>query len=149
MRHVIVETSLLLYSEAAQCLRENGLNHTSYTDRSRIYLSQASEELAKADLCQASEKGWGAAAEMVKAVAEARGLEHNGHRQLYSVVSGLVAETSDEELMNRFAAAGQLHINFYEGWLDRASVELLLIQVARFVERMEGLLDAGAAAPRG
>ena len=42
------------------------MNHTSYTDRSRTYLSQASEELAKADLCQASEKGWGAAAEIVK-----------------------------------------------------------------------------------
>ena len=125
------------------------MNHTSYADRSRTYLSQASEELAKADLCQASEKGWGAAAEIVKAVAAARGWEHNGHRQLYSIVSSLVAETDDEELRNRFAAAGQLHTNFYEDWLDSATVEALLNQVARFVERMEDLLAAGAPAPRG
>ena len=30
--------------------------------------------------------------------------------------------------------AGQLHTNFYEGWLDRATVEDVLSQVARFVE---------------
>ena len=125
------------------------MNHTSYTDRSRTYLSQASEELAKADLCQASEKGWGAAAEMVKAVAEARGWEHNGHRQLYSAVGSLVVETGEEELRTGFALASQLHTNFYEGWLDRAAVEAHLYQVARFVERLEGLLDAGAPAPRG
>ena len=49
------------------------MSQTSYTSRSMTYLSQASEELAKGDLCQASEKGWGAAAEMVKAVAAVRG----------------------------------------------------------------------------
>ena len=64
-------------------------------------------------------------------------------------MSSLVAETDDEELRNRFAAAGQLHTNFYEDWLDSATVEALLNQVARFVERMEDLLAAGAPAPRG
>ncbi len=125
------------------------MNQTSYNGRSRIYLAQASEELAKADLCQASEKGWGAAAEIVKAVAEARGWEHNGHRQLYGIVSSLADETNDEELRNRFAAAGQLHTNFYEDWLDRATVEALLKQVTRFVERMESLLAAGAPVSSG
>ena len=116
------------------------MNQTSYMDRSRAYLAQAIEELQRDDLCQASEKGWGAAAEIVKAVADARGWEHNGHRQLYSVVSRLVAETNNEELRSQFAASGQLHTNFYEDWLDRVTIEAHLSQVTRFVEKMESLL---------
>ena len=118
------------------------MSQTSYTSRSRTYLSQASEELAKGDLCQASEKGWGAAAEMVKAVAAVRGWDHGGHRELFIVVSRLVTETNDRELRYQFGLAGQLHTNFYEGWLDRATVEDVLSQVTRFVENMEGLLAA-------
>ena len=118
------------------------MSQTSYTSRSRTYLSQASEELAKGDLCQASEKGWGAAAEMVKAVAAARGWEHGGHRELFQVLSRLVSETNDPELRHMFIMAGQLHTNFYEGWLDHATVEDILSQVTRFVEKMEGLLAA-------
>ena len=40
-------------------------------------MEQANEELARDDLRQASEKGWGAASQIVKAVAEERGWEHN------------------------------------------------------------------------
>ena len=116
------------------------MSQTSYTSRSRTYLSQASEELAKGDLCQASEKGWGAAAEIVKAVAAARGWDHSGHRQLYGVITRLVNETGDETFRTAFAVAGALHTNFYEGWLDRGTVEAHLAQVTRFVERMESLI---------
>ena len=49
---------------------------TTYREQSRrgVFLAQAHEELAKGDLQQASEKGWGAASQMVKAVAQERGL---------------------------------------------------------------------------
>ena len=58
--------------------------------------------------------------------------DHGGHRELFSVVSRLVTETNDRELRYQFGLAGQLHTNFYEGWLDRATVEDVLGQVARF-----------------
>lgn len=118
------------------------MSQTSYMSRSRTYLAQAFEELEKDDLCQASEKGWGAAAEMVKAVAAARGWEHGGHWQLFQAVSRLVAESGDSNFRTAFAVAGALHTNFYEGWLDRDTVEAHLAQVTRFVERMEELLEA-------
>ena len=105
-------------------------------------MTQAAEELQKDDLCQASEKGWGAAAEMVKAVASTRGWDHGGHRQLHGIVSRLVAEIGDENLRTEFAVASALHTNFYEGWLDRGTVEAHLGQVTRFVGRMEDLLKA-------
>ena len=44
-----------------------------YRDSSRSLLSQAKTELAAGDVRQASEKAWGAAAQMVKAIAEQRG----------------------------------------------------------------------------
>ena len=98
--------------------------------------------MRKAICAKASEKGWGAAAEMVKAVAAVRGWDHGGHRELFSVVDRLVAETRDEDIRSQFLMAGQLHTNFYEGWLSRAAVEATLSQVTRFVEEMEGLLAA-------
>ncbi len=50
-----------------------------YHAASRYLVQQARAELALGDLRQASEKGWGAAAQMVKAVAEFRGWSHRYH----------------------------------------------------------------------
>ena len=43
----------------------------TYRDASRLLLAQGRAELAAGDVRQASEKGWGAAAQMVKSIAEA------------------------------------------------------------------------------
>ena len=51
----------------------------TYSHASRELLDQASRELAAGDVRQATEKGWGAAAQMVKAVASRRGWQHNSH----------------------------------------------------------------------
>ena len=116
------------------------MSQTSYRSQSRVFLAQASEELEIGDLRQASEKGWGAAAEMLKAVAAVRGWSHHSHRSLYDAVDLLVAETGNEGIRFQFAAAGQLHTNFYEGWFSRAAVESHLIWVTRFVDTLEEVL---------
>ena len=69
---------------------------THYNDLSGEYLRKARAHLAEGDLTQASEKGWGAAAVAVKAIAEARELDHTGHRELWRVVRLLVRETGDK-----------------------------------------------------
>ena len=51
-----------------------------YQQDSEYFLAQAGRELAAGDLPQASEKGWGAAAQILDAVAKQRGWEHNRHR---------------------------------------------------------------------
>ena len=112
-----------------------------YLDRSAHYLAQASEELARGDSLQASEKGWGAAAQIVKAVAEERGWDHFRHVFLYENVRRVIQETNDTEYRNLFAYAGELHTNFYEGTLDLNDVTNHLGYVTRFVEKMRGLLD--------
>lgn len=103
------------------------------------FLSRAHAYLAAADLLQASEKGWGAAAQAVKAVAEARGWNHNGHRQLHQAIDRLVSETGLGELRGGFNAANTLHANFYDGFLSAQAISEDLQQVERFVEQLRPL----------
>ena len=49
-----------------------------HSETAGVFLTKAGGYLAEGDLLQASEKGWGAAAQMVKAVAEARGWDAFG-----------------------------------------------------------------------
>jgi hypothetical protein len=116
----------------------------TYRERSREYLAKAFEELEAGDLTQASEKGWGAAAQIVKAVADERGTEHRQHRHLFPVVEALAREASDTELTRLFHVANGLHSNFYEEWLSHASVEEGLKDVAQFAARLERLLPSTA-----
>ena len=106
----------------------------------RELLVKAREELARCDVRQASEKGWGAAAQRVKAVAEQRGWEHNGHALLYQAVRRMVQETGDTQLATLFHVASSLHSNFYENWLPIELVQSGLEDVGELVDKLEGLL---------
>jgi hypothetical protein len=110
-----------------------------YTLASRELLAKAEEALAQDDSLQASEKGWGAAAHMVKGVAEKRGWRHDGHRELYQVVNRLAQETGDSEIRVHFSVASALHSNFYEHWMPKEIVEDDLAKVREFLQRLEGL----------
>ncbi len=112
----------------------------TYRERSREYLAKAFRELEAGDLTQASEKGWGAAAQMVKAVADERGLEHRHHAVLIRLTHDLVRETGDPELQDLFDSANALHGNFYEDVLVHEEVEQRLYRVAVFVDQVERLL---------
>ncbi len=109
----------------------------SYTNTGREFLTRACAYLAAEDLLQASEKGWGAAAQMVKAAAEARGWRHQSHRDLYAAINWLSNDAGDPELSNLFVAAGSLDTNSYEDWLPRATVERNLARVGELVEKLD------------
>ena len=111
-----------------------------YAVASRDFLTKAQTYLAEGDLVQASEKGWGAAAEIVKAVAEERGWNHRHHRLLYDIVDDLVVETGDESLDDLFGQACRLHSNFYENWMRPRSVRRALRGVEEFVGKLELML---------
>ena len=106
-----------------------------------MFLSQAWDELDKKDLCQASEKGWGAAAQMVKAVASARGWRHESHRQLLLSVKMLARENSEVELWMPFGGAQMLHANFYDDFMDAEDVLAHLQRASSFVETLKGYVD--------
>lgn len=110
-----------------------------YNATGRDFLAKARTYLAEDDLLQASEKGWGAAAQMVKSVAEAEGWPHNGHHELWRAVNLIVDQTGDRDIRTTFAAAAALHTNFYEGWLPRETIEDYLAQVDELVSKLEDL----------
>ena len=92
------------------------------------------------DLAQASEKGWGAAAQMVKAIADQRGWPHDGHASLFQVIRQSADDTGDTQLVRLFQIANSLHINFYENWIPSESVGESLEAVGELVEKLEQLL---------
>ena len=112
----------------------------TYQERSREYLVKAFQELEVGDLTQASEKGWGASAQMVKAVAYQRGVEHRSHRSILFAAEAFSRETGAIHTERLFDSARALHGNFYEDTLDRAGVSRRLQDASNFVDRMEHLL---------
>ena len=111
----------------------------TYQTASRHLLAQAHMELAAGDTRQASEKGWGAAAQMVKSVAAQRGWAHQSHAALYQVVRILADETGDEDIRRLFDIAGNLHVNFYENWNLAENVAGGIADIERFLDKLEPL----------
>ena len=112
----------------------------TYRTASRELMAQATEELAAGDSRQASEKAWGAAAQMVKAVAQDRGWRHDNHFLLYQAINSLADETGDRQIISLFHTAGNLHTNFYENWHPVGVVASGIEDVAMLLDKLEPLL---------
>ena len=115
---------------------------STYQERSWDFLSKAREEWDAGDLAQASEKGWGAAAMMVKAAAEQQGVVHERHFHLFNIVNDLESQTGDRELRRLFAVANGLHGNFYENLYTAQAVQRGIDDVEEFVAKMDQILKA-------
>ena len=111
----------------------------SYREDSRALLARAITELVAGDTRQASEKGWGATAQMLKSIAEQRGWEHEGHRLIRRTASRLADETGDAEIRRLYRVADSLHINFYENLDTVADVAAGLDDVRRLLDKLEPL----------
>ncbi len=114
-----------------------------YLAASREYMGKAYQYLADNDLPQAGEKAWGAAAEVVKAIAEERGRYHSSHRVLYQIVDDLAQEVGDPDITRMFQVASDLHINYYERWLPVSTVQRGVADVQAFVDKLEPLAREG------
>ena len=106
-----------------------------YFAASQDLLQRAQEALDEGDLVQASEKGWGATAQIVKAVAERKGWAHGDYRDLAKAVNRLAEETEDLPFAMLFYGAYNLH--FYQDMLPKGMVELGLDQARRLIHRLE------------
>ena len=113
----------------------------TYQDAARQLLARSFAELAADDSRQASEKGWGATAQMIKAIAADRGWKHNTHAALFVVTDRLVKETGDDDIHLRFSTANALHQNFYENWGSADYVARGLAHVRELLDQLEPLLD--------
>ena len=112
------------------------INHMA---TSRRFIIQADAELAAGDLLQASEKGWGAAAHAMKAVAQARGWRHDSHARLFTVARRLTNETERSQIMDLFYIASQIHKNFYEGNMSQEDIADSLTAVRTLLDILNNL----------
>ena len=112
----------------------------TYQQASERFLAQARQELSDGDLPQASEKGWGAAAQILKAVAELRDWDHRKHRHLSRVASRLRAELGDGDIFTFYMVADSLHGNFYEDEYAAADIAEALDKVEALIDRLTPLL---------
>ena len=106
-------------------------------------MGKAYQYMAEGDFPQASEKAWGAAAEMVKAIAEERGRYHKSHRVLYEIVDDLAEEIGDPDIRRTFHVASDLHINYYERWLPIRFVQRGVTDIQSFLDKLELLAHQG------
>ena len=90
-----------------------------------------------------SEVLWGAATQMVKAVAKAHNLRNSTHRDLFRAV-GLIGTTiaNDVNLLPEFGRISELHINFYDGEMDAAEIAERSAIVFVFTDKMQRILDS-------
>jgi uncharacterized protein YuzE len=121
-----------------ECLMTLAEEHRAVSHQ---FIQQADEELERGDYLQASEKAWGAAVRAVKCIAGQRGWEHDSHRHLFAATRRIADEGQDLEIRELFGVASSLHINFYEGWMDDATVVGNIDSVKRLLSKLESLED--------
>jgi hypothetical protein len=101
------------------------------------YLADADRLLAGGDYPQASEKYWGAAAEVVKAIAEAHSWRHSNHRDLRNAISRISRETGDVEYLDLFSTAESLHANFYEDFMEPEDVRHYAGRIKALIQKLQ------------
>lgn len=114
-----------------------------YRTQAWDFLAKSRQYLADGDLHQASEKGWGAAAHMVKAVAAARGWEYEMHDQFRSAVRNARQWSWDERLRTLGYSAEALHKNYYQRgiFLDSEEIRADLDDVELMLNILQPLTD--------
>lgn len=112
-----------------------------YIASAREFLARAQNYLNEGDLYQASEKGWGAAAHIAKAVATARGWEYERHDDFHSIVNRSQSRLRERHLWTWASSANMLHTLFYQRRteLDTDAIRLYLADVQLFVDALERL----------
>lgn len=86
---------------------------TEHVQLAEDFLERSKNYLEEGDLHQASEKGWGAAAHIIKAVAAANGWEYEHHDQFSGVVMNARQRYRQPSLREMSRAAEALHVNYY------------------------------------
>ena len=112
-----------------------------YRRQARQFMLKSRQYLADGDLHQASEKGWGAAAWMAKAVAEAQGWDYTKHAQFSVVLNNVRRVTGDGRIPGMRGIANELHGNYYtrRRFLSAAAIGEDLDRIAELLEILEHL----------
>ena len=107
----------------------------------RAFLERSREYLSASDLHQASEKGWGAAAHMAKAVALAQDWQYTRHSHFHRIMNRAGRLSVSARLPYLHGRAEILHVNYYElrDDLDAEQISRDLESVAEMLNILDPL----------
>ena len=112
-----------------------------HTAQALKFLEQSDAEFAAGDTRQGAEKLYGAACQIVIAVAKQRGWGYNSHRDNKNATSRLADEYDDPFLHAGFTVAEKFHVHFYHGNLEDYEITVDRPVAQRYVQRMVDLVE--------
>ena len=117
----------------------------SVEDRAQIskrMIQQARVELDAGDRLQATEKVWGALAQIMKAHGQQRGWMNLGsHRTVGHIARQLAAEFDDVRIIDAYVAADNGHRNFYDNEMSPSEIEEIITAVADVLPELATALE--------
>ena len=118
-------------------MESNNYEVNRHAELSRWCIAEAENYLRRRRNIQASEKGWGAAAQALKAIAEERGWNHNSHTLLVDIVQQIADEQGRTDIVSLFASGQLLHVNFYDDALATDTISIHLDNVKTLLPELE------------
>ena len=114
-----------------------------YIRQARVFLAKSRSYLADDDLHQASEKAWGAAAHMAKAVAVANDWRYETHADFNKVMNNARNARADDRLWTLRAVANDLHGNYYlrDEFLDAEAIAAGIDQIETLLSLLGPLTE--------
>ena len=109
--------------------------------KAREFLAVSDREFSEADNMQASEKLWGAVAQILIAVAKHRGWRYSTHRSMKDAAEAIALELADDNIEEVFAVAEKFHANFYHNFMDDVWITNDRPKIHNFVNRVIGLVS--------
>ena len=112
-----------------------------YASQAREFLANSREFLAAGNLHQASEKGWGAAAHMAKAVAVAQGWQYETHADFSEVMYQASLFANNPRIHELRGVPNELHHNYYrrKRHLNEGAIGADLGRIAELLELLHPL----------
>ena len=108
---------------------------------SRRLIHQAGDELIRGDRLQATEKAWGALAQLLKAHGQQRGwMNLSGHRTVGHIARQLDAEYDELRISDAYVAADNGHRNFYDNEMSPPEIAGIIATVANVLPDLERVL---------
>ena len=114
----------------------------TYRTAAHHLLQQANAEFQLQDLRQASEKAWGAVAQITKAYAESLSppAYHRSHGSLKTIARNLAQGTGNPDFLALFNAVERLHVNFYENTRSAGAVQAGMVDAQAYTALFEAQL---------
>ncbi len=121
---------------------DNHAEIADYEGQAREFLANSWDYLAAGNLHQASEKGWGAAAHMAKAVATAQGWRYETHADFSEVMFQASQLANSPRIRHIRSVANELHHNYYrrKRHLNADAIRADLEDIAELLETLHPLI---------